>query len=156
MDDSPDRFLTQKRAIIIITALGTTVAFLLGIFLLSIFHSPPPTPPPQPVALKSESNASRMNIESATISPTTTPTIQKSVSPTPAQTPATPAISGATVKSSPQPVKEIDLKIKGNRNSGIYHLPGCASYSRTFKNVEWFKTEEEAKAAGYRKARNCW
>jgi methylphosphotriester-DNA--protein-cysteine methyltransferase len=49
-----------------------------------------------------------------------------------------------------------DLKIKGNKNSRIYHLPGCASYNAISpKNIVWFKTEAEATAAGYRKARNC-
>lgn len=50
----------------------------------------------------------------------------------------------------------VDAKIKGNQNSMIYHLPGCASYNRIAdKNVVWFKTKEEAEAAGYRIARNC-
>lgn len=49
-----------------------------------------------------------------------------------------------------------NLSIKGNRNTKIYHLPGCASYSRiSAQNVVWFKTHEQAKAAGYRRARNC-
>ncbi|UYZ34965.1 N-acetylmuramoyl-L-alanine amidase family protein [Clostridium beijerinckii] len=39
--------------------------------------------------------------------------------------------------------------IKGSKNH-IYHVPGSTYYSRT-KNVEqWFKTVEEAEAAGYR------
>ncbi len=49
-----------------------------------------------------------------------------------------------------------DLKIKGNKNSKIYHLPGCASYDRIAeKNIIWFKTKEEAEAAGFRMAKNC-
>ena len=49
-----------------------------------------------------------------------------------------------------------DLRIKGNRNSKIYHLPGCASYSRIAdRNIVWFKTSAEAEAQGYRIARNC-
>lgn len=43
-------------------------------------------------------------------------------------------------------------KIKGNRNSMIYHIPGGASYNRTTANVVYFCTEEEAQEAGYRKA----
>lgn len=51
---------------------------------------------------------------------------------------------------------QTDLKIKGNKNSMIYHLPGCASYGRiAAHNIVWFKTGEEAEAAGYRMARNC-
>ena len=44
-------------------------------------------------------------------------------------------------------------KITGNR--GIYHLEGCRSY-RTVKMPErWFCSEEEARAAGFRKALTC-
>ena len=45
-------------------------------------------------------------------------------------------------------------EIKGNINSKgekIYHVPGGAYYDRTVAE-EWFKTEEEAQAAGYRKS----
>jgi len=49
-----------------------------------------------------------------------------------------------------------DPKIKGNINSKkekIYHLPGSPAYDRTIAE-EMFCTEEEALAAGYRKAKN--
>ena len=50
-----------------------------------------------------------------------------------------------------------DLKIKGNKNSRIYHLSSCPNYNDiSSRNVIWFKTTEEAEAAGYRMARNCW
>ncbi|AQR98083.1 hypothetical protein [Clostridium saccharoperbutylacetonicum] len=39
--------------------------------------------------------------------------------------------------------------IKGSENH-IYHIPGSTYYSRTKKVVQWFKTVEEAQAAGYR------
>lgn len=52
--------------------------------------------------------------------------------------------------------------IKGNVNSKkekIYHLPGCGSYTQTKIKPEegdqWFCTEVEAQAAGFRKAGNC-
>src|SRR5215475_3929319 len=46
--------------------------------------------------------------------------------------------------------------IVGNRNSKIYHLPNCPDYSKVAeRNRVPFKTEAEAQAAGYRKARNC-
>jgi len=47
--------------------------------------------------------------------------------------------------------------IRGNRNSMIYHLPqGCPSYDQiASRNVAEFRTEQEAIAAGYRKAGNC-
>jgi len=56
-------------------------------------------------------------------------------------------------KQSAQPTEAPEGKlIKGNINSKgekIYHVPGSANYERT-KPEEWFATEEEAQAAGYR------
>lgn len=47
-------------------------------------------------------------------------------------------------------------KIIGNRNSKIYHLSNCPSYSSVSeKNRVYFESEEEAVRAGYRKAKNC-
>lgn len=47
-------------------------------------------------------------------------------------------------------------RIIGNRNSGIYHLPACRDYSRVAEhNRIYFDTEEQARAAGFRVARNC-
>ncbi|TSC55244.1 MAG: micrococcal nuclease [Microgenomates group bacterium LiPW_31] len=55
-----------------------------------------------------------------------------------------------------------DCNIKGNINTSgekIYHLPGCGSYSKTqideSRGERWFCSEEEAQAAGWRKALNC-
>lgn len=52
--------------------------------------------------------------------------------------------------------------IKGNissTNEKIYHLPGCGSYSATQIDTSagerWFCSEQEAIAAGWRKALNC-
>lgn len=57
----------------------------------------------------------------------------------------------------------IDCDIKGNISSSgekIYHLPGCASYSKTkidaSNGERWFCTEEDARDAGWRKAQNCY
>ena len=41
-------------------------------------------------------------------------------------------------------------QVKGNANSGIYHVPGGAYYARTYANVECFDTEQQARNAGYR------
>jgi len=50
----------------------------------------------------------------------------------------------------------IDLRIKGNKNSKIYHMKGCPNYNDiSERNIVWFKTKEEAEAAGYRMAKNC-
>jgi endonuclease YncB( thermonuclease family) len=46
--------------------------------------------------------------------------------------------------------------IVGNKNSKIYHVPGCSTYnSVSEKNRVTFKNTDEAEAAGYRKAKNC-
>lgn len=58
-----------------------------------------------------------------------------------------------------KPVQPTRGLIKGNINSKgekIYHVPGGASYSKTVINEaageRWFRTEAEAKAAGWRKS----
>lgn len=44
-------------------------------------------------------------------------------------------------------------RIKGNMNSMIYHLPGQRDYNRIKpEHIRYFKTEKEARAAGYRRA----
>jgi endonuclease YncB( thermonuclease family) len=40
-------------------------------------------------------------------------------------------------------------------NVGIYHLQGCISYATVTKPNRWFCSEDDAKAAGFRKAYNC-
>jgi endonuclease YncB( thermonuclease family) len=40
-------------------------------------------------------------------------------------------------------------------NVGIYHLQGCRSYAATTKPDRWFCTEDDAQAAGFRRAYNC-
>lgn len=45
-------------------------------------------------------------------------------------------------------------KIQGNKNSKIYHVPGGKSYGKVSpQNSVWFDTEDDAVAAGYRKAK---
>lgn len=55
-----------------------------------------------------------------------------------------------------------DCTIKGNIGTSgekIYHLVGCKSYDKTViteeKGEQWFCSEAEAEAAGWRKAQNC-
>jgi hypothetical protein len=38
---------------------------------------------------------------------------------------------------------------------GIYHVQACRSYAPVTKPDRWFCSEEDAKAAGFRKAYNC-
>lgn len=73
------------------------------------------------------------------------------------------------IKETPPTSEKIDIAspssscvIKGNINSSgekIYHLPDCASYSKTkineSRDEQWFCSEAEAEAAGWRKALNC-
>jgi endonuclease YncB( thermonuclease family)/methylphosphotriester-DNA--protein-cysteine methyltransferase len=48
------------------------------------------------------------------------------------------------------------LKIVGNKNSKIFHLPGCSGYDRVSeKNRVYFNSAAEAEAAGYKRAGNC-
>jgi hypothetical protein len=42
--------------------------------------------------------------------------------------------------------------IKGNQNSGIYHVPGQQFYDRT-RPEDCFATEADAQAAGYRRSK---
>jgi endonuclease YncB( thermonuclease family) len=40
-------------------------------------------------------------------------------------------------------------------NVGIYHLQGCPNYPTTTKPDRWFCSEDDAQAAGFRRAYNC-
>lgn len=53
-----------------------------------------------------------------------------------------------------QTSETVDMRIKGNRNSMIYHFPGGRSYNKVKEsNAVYFKTPQEAEAAGYRPAK---
>jgi len=46
--------------------------------------------------------------------------------------------------------------VRGNRKSGLYHLPNCVNYNDIAeRNLITFETENEAAAAGFRRAGNC-
>lgn len=94
----------------------------------------------------------------------------KSSSRTQTAKPATSAVSGTTVNSTsvskPATIQADPLlataqtsssgQIVGNKNSKIYHVPGCSSYHTVSeKNRVFFKSAEEAEQAGFRKAKNC-
>lgn len=54
------------------------------------------------------------------------------------------------------PAQVGDSSIIGDRNSMIYHAPNCPDYVKVAKeNRVAFRSEAEARVAGYRKARNC-
>jgi endonuclease YncB( thermonuclease family) len=47
------------------------------------------------------------------------------------------------------------LRARITGNVGIYHLQGCRSYAPLTNPDRWFCTEEDAQAAGFRRAYNC-
>ena len=47
------------------------------------------------------------------------------------------------------------LRAKVTGNIGIYQLQACASYPALTRPDRWFCSEDDAKAAGFRKAYNC-
>jgi endonuclease YncB( thermonuclease family) len=54
------------------------------------------------------------------------------------------------------PIKgRVALRSQVTGYQGIYHLEGCRSYARTQNPHRWFCSEEEAQAAGFRKAYTC-
>lgn len=72
---------------------------------------------------------------------------------------ASPVIDTSSPLTQPQ---DSNCTIKGNISSTkekIYHVVGCGSYAKTqideSKGERWFCSEQEAEAAGWRKAKNC-
>lgn len=63
------------------------------------------------------------------------------------------AVSAGT---QPAPQANEDGEIHGNRNTRVYHLPGCPGYNAMRQaNLVTFASEAEAQQAGYRRAKNC-
>ncbi len=68
---------------------------------------------------------------------------------------------GSSTRRSPAPRADVTgttlaSQVRGNRNSGIYHLPDCPDYHRVSpRNRVPFASEREALQQGFRKARNC-
>ena len=50
---------------------------------------------------------------------------------------------------------KLAVRARVTGNIGIYHLRGCPSYPATTKPDRWFCSEDDAEAAGFRKAYNC-
>ena len=66
------------------------------------------------------------------------------------------ASSKTTASVVPGAATNSDGKVIGNRNSKVYHLPGCSGYNQVSeKNQVRFPSAEEAERAGYRLAGNC-
>lgn len=65
------------------------------------------------------------------------------------------ALEGTDARTGQDGEGQEEGEIRGNARSKIYHCPGQAAYEEMgdSKNLVIFQTEEEAKAAGYRKAK---
>lgn len=50
---------------------------------------------------------------------------------------------------------KLAVRARVTGNIGIYHLRGCPSYPAITKPERWFCSEEDAQAAGFRRAYNC-
>ena len=54
------------------------------------------------------------------------------------------------------PIKgKLAARARVTGNIGIYHLQGCRSYAGTTRPDRWFCSEDDAQAAGFRRAYNC-
>jgi endonuclease YncB( thermonuclease family) len=54
------------------------------------------------------------------------------------------------------PIKGVfAVRARVTGNVGVYQLQGCRSYAGTTKPNRWFCSEDDAQAAGFRKAYNC-
>lgn len=50
---------------------------------------------------------------------------------------------------------KLAVRARVTGNVGVYHLQGCRSYPALTKPDRWFCSEDDAQAAGFRKAYNC-
>jgi endonuclease YncB( thermonuclease family) len=50
---------------------------------------------------------------------------------------------------------KLAVRARVTGNIGIYHLQGCPSYPAMTKPDRWFCSEDDAQAAGFRRAYNC-
>jgi hypothetical protein len=50
---------------------------------------------------------------------------------------------------------KLAVRARVTGNVGIYNLQGCRSYAPLTKPDRWFCSEEDAQAAGFRRAYNC-
>ena len=50
---------------------------------------------------------------------------------------------------------KLALRARVTGNVGIYHLQGCRAYAPLTRPDRWFCSEEDARAAGFRRAYNC-
>jgi endonuclease YncB( thermonuclease family)/methylphosphotriester-DNA--protein-cysteine methyltransferase len=108
-----------------------------------------------------QTSSSTPAVASSTSTPTSTSSAAKVAEPT--ATPKSPPAQPAT-KANPNRVSTVDHPLPsspdgviiGNKNSKVYHLPGCSGYSRVSeKNQVRFDNAADAEKAGFRLAGNC-
>ncbi len=86
-----------------------------------------------------------------TVKPELIPTNQSS-----APTVPTAAMDPRIIERNGSEARASQGQIIGNKNSKIYHVPGCSSYnSVSEKNRVFFNSAQEAEDAGFRKAKTC-
>lgn len=125
------------------TSTKSIVLILLVIFSLTLFGcgDSKPTTPPQASA------ATTTPKEEPQATPPTPPPQQETQTPAPAEKeqPTEHRYTGQGPNG-----EGIKGHIDKKKGTMIYHLPGDPYYSRTTHVSQWFFTEKEAKAAGYR------
>lgn len=85
-----------------------------------------------------------------------TPSVASTPKATPASAQAPKAVPVAAPATLPAEAATGTGEIIGNKNSKIYHKPGCPGYnSVSEKNQVRFKNAAEAEAAGFKRAGNC-
>ena len=93
-------------------------------------------------------------VSATAVTVTPQPTTTQSTSPVAATVSnGSPLAQDAQVKIQSSPAA---LKIIGNKNSKVFHQPGCSGYERVSeKNRVFFDSVADAEAAGYKRAGNC-
>ena len=118
----------------------------------TVASTPRPAQTSTPQASSTQATPAKSATTSTPAQPTattTTPHAAKGTTVAAATTTVTPSQTNTNTTQATGPVI-------GNKNSKIYHVPGCPGYDKVSeKNQVKFQTVEEAEAAGYRKAKNC-
>jgi outer membrane biosynthesis protein TonB len=111
-----------------------------------------PTATPEPTSIPQPTQTPIADTPIPTAEPDATEIPQPTAVPAPTQVPAEtgPTFTNDRVDPPYYPCKQ--GQIKGNNNSSIFHAPDQRDYSKTYKNVTCFDTEDAALAAGFRKA----
>lgn len=97
--------------------------------------------------------------EKAATEPAAATPATDSTAPTASASPASdskPAETPAATDATAAPTAASEAKVIGNKNSKIYHLPGCSGYTHVSeKNQVKFDSAADAEKAGFRLAKNC-